>query len=94
MTSSTYDLAVAGGGAIGLACAWRAAGRGLRTPATGVPMTPYSPYMPYTPITPVTPHLVTRKERKLREKEQKKMGLRTPLAEGDEVGAVDWGDAY
>ncbi len=31
MTSSTYDLAVAGGGAIGLACAWRAAQRGLRT---------------------------------------------------------------
>lgn len=31
MTSSTYDLAVAGGGAVGLACAWRAAGRGLRT---------------------------------------------------------------
>ena len=31
MTSSSYDLAVAGGGAIGLACAWRAAQRGLRT---------------------------------------------------------------
>ncbi len=31
MTSSTYDLAIAGGGAIGLACAWRAAQRGLRT---------------------------------------------------------------
>jgi glycine oxidase len=31
VTSSTYDLAIAGGGAIGLACAWRAAGRGLRT---------------------------------------------------------------
>jgi glycine oxidase len=31
VTSSSYDLAVAGGGAIGLACAWRAAGRGLRT---------------------------------------------------------------
>jgi glycine oxidase len=31
VTSSAYDLAVAGGGAIGLACAWRAAGRGLRT---------------------------------------------------------------
>jgi glycine oxidase len=31
VTSSTYDLAVAGGGAIGLACAWRAAQRGLRT---------------------------------------------------------------
>jgi glycine oxidase len=29
--SGTYDLAVAGGGAIGLACAWRAAERGLRT---------------------------------------------------------------
>jgi glycine oxidase len=28
---SAYDLAVAGGGAIGLACAWRAAQRGLRT---------------------------------------------------------------
>lgn len=69
-------------------------GGGLRTPATGVPMTPYSPYMPYTPITPVTPHLVTRKERKKREKEQKKLGLRTPLEEGDEVGDVDWGDAY
>ena len=31
MTSSSFDLAVAGGGAIGLACAWRAAARGLRT---------------------------------------------------------------
>jgi len=31
VTSSAFDLAVAGGGAIGLACAWRAAGRGLRT---------------------------------------------------------------
>lgn len=66
----------------------------LRTPATGVPMTPYSPYMPYTPITPVTPHLVTRKERKQRQRDEKKMGLRSPLEEGDEVGDVDWGDAY
>jgi glycine oxidase len=31
VTSSEFDVAVAGGGAIGLACAWRAAGRGLRT---------------------------------------------------------------
>jgi glycine oxidase len=31
VTSSSFDLAVAGGGAIGMACAWRAAGRGLRT---------------------------------------------------------------
>ena len=29
MTSSSFDVAVAGGGAIGLACAWRAAQRGL-----------------------------------------------------------------
>jgi glycine oxidase len=31
VTSSSFDVAVAGGGAIGLACAWRAAERGLRT---------------------------------------------------------------
>jgi glycine oxidase len=31
VTSSEFDVAVAGGGAIGLACAWRAAARGLRT---------------------------------------------------------------
>jgi glycine oxidase len=31
VTSSWFDVAVAGGGPIGLACAWRAAGRGLRT---------------------------------------------------------------
>ena len=31
MTSSSVDVAVVGGGAIGLACAWRAAGHGLRT---------------------------------------------------------------
>ena len=31
MTSSSFDVAVAGGGAIGLACAWRAAERGLST---------------------------------------------------------------
>jgi glycine oxidase len=31
VTSSAFDVAVAGGGPIGLACAWRAAGRGLRT---------------------------------------------------------------
>jgi glycine oxidase len=31
VTSSSFDVAVAGGGAIGLACAWRAAQRGLST---------------------------------------------------------------
>lgn len=45
--------------------------QGLRTPMTGVPMTPYSPYMPRTPLTPMTPsRLVTRAERKQREKEE------------------------
>lgn len=43
----------------------------LRTPMTGVPMTPYSPYMPHTPLTPMTPsRLVTRAERRRREKEE------------------------
>ena len=65
----------------------------LRTPATGVPQTPYSPYMPFTPLTPMTPsRLVTREERKRREKE-----------EGRRVATIDdavqeepdmWGDAY
>jgi glycine oxidase len=31
VTSSAFDVAVAGGGAIGMACGWRAAARGLRT---------------------------------------------------------------
>ena len=45
----------------------------LRTPMTGVPMTPYSPYMPRTPLTPMTPsRLVTRAERKRKEKEEGK----------------------
>ena len=37
-------------------------------PRTGVAV-PYSPfYMPYTPVTPITPGLVSRRERKAREK--------------------------
>ncbi|KAH0537235.1 hypothetical protein FGG08_005937 [Glutinoglossum americanum] len=51
----------------------RARARAPKTPRTGVPMTPmtpYSPYMPFTPITPVSPRLVTKAERKVREKEQ------------------------
>lgn len=67
--------------------------RGLHTPATGVPQTPYSPYMPFTPLTPMTPsRLVTREERKRKERE-----------EGRRVATIDdavqeepdmWGDAY
>ncbi|KAK7608774.1 hypothetical protein JOL62DRAFT_524420 [Phyllosticta paracitricarpa] len=61
----------------------------------GVPMTPYSPYMPFTPVTPVTPHLVTRKERRAREKEERRARGRAGVVdEEDEVGKVDWGDAY
>ncbi|KAK7515302.1 uncharacterized protein IWZ02DRAFT_383203 [Phyllosticta citriasiana] len=70
----------------------------LRSPGTaggGVPMTPYSPYMPFTPVTPVTPHLVTRKERRAREKEERRARGRAGVVdEEDEVGKVDWGDAY
>jgi hypothetical protein len=51
----------------------RAIARDPKTPKTGVPMTPYSPYMPFTPITPVSPRLVTKAERKAREKEEAKI---------------------
>jgi len=65
----------------------------LRTPGTGVPMTPYSPYMPYTPLTPVTPsRLVTREERKRREKEG---GRRVATIDDAVEEEPDmWGDAY
>lgn len=63
------------------------------TPRTGVPSTPYSPYMPFTPLTPMTPsRLVTKQERKRREKE-----------EGRRVATIDdavpeesdmWGSGY
>ena len=66
---------------------------GFRTPHTGVPMTPYSPYMPYTPLTPMTPsRLVTREERKRREKEE---GRRVATMEDAVEEEPDmWGDAY
>lgn len=62
-----------------------------RTPRTGVPMTPYSPYMPFTPLTPITPsRLVTREERKRREKQE---GRRVITAEDAVVEEADaWGD--
>ncbi|KAF6221441.1 hypothetical protein HO133_002297 [Letharia lupina] len=65
----------------------------LRTPMTGVPMTPYSPYMPRTPLTPMTPsRLVTRAERKRREKEE---GRRVAtIDDAVEEEADMWGDAY
>ncbi len=59
---------------------------------TGVPMTPYSPYMPFTPITPVTPRLVSRQERKQKEKEE---GKRVAFAEDKvkEEGEL-WSSGY
>lgn len=65
----------------------------LRTPMTGVPMTPYSPYMPRTPLTPMTPsRLVTRAERKRREKEEGKRVA--TIDDAVEEEADMWGDAY
>jgi len=65
----------------------------LRPQGTGVVQTPYSPYMPFTPLTPMTPsRLVTREERKRREKEE---GRR--VATIDDVVEEDpdmWGEAY
>ena len=60
---------------------------------TGVPMTPYSPYMPFTPLTPMTPsRLVTREERKRKEKEE---GRRVAtIADKVEEESEMWGDAY
>ena len=68
-------------------------GQTLRTPHTGVPATPYSPYMPFTPLTPMTPsRLVTRTERKRREKEE---GRRVVTAEDAVIEEDDtWGNAY
>ena len=65
----------------------------LGAPRTGVPTTPYSPYMPFTPLTPMTPsRLVTKQERKKREKEE---GRRVVTVEDavEEEGDM-WGDAY
>ena len=71
----------------------RAPTQHLGAPRTGVPMTPYSPYMPFTPLTPMTPsRLVTKQERKRREKEE---GRRVATVEDavEEEGDM-WGDAY
>lgn len=65
----------------------------LRGPRTGVPSTPYSPYMPFTPLTPMTPsRLVTKQERKKREKEE---GRRVATVEDAVIEESEmWGDGY
>lgn len=57
-----------------------------------VPATPYSPYMPFTPLTPITPRLVTREERRRRERGE---GRRVLCVEDRvlEEGEI-WGDGY
>ncbi|KAI9843448.1 MAG: hypothetical protein M1837_006294 [Sclerophora amabilis] len=50
---------------------------------------PYSPYMPFTPITPITPRLVTREERKRKQKEEGREMV-TEMVE-DEKGMWDEG---
>ena len=49
-----------------------------RTPWTAGAV-PYSPYMPNTPMMPITPRLVTREERKMARKRDRKEGLRSPV---------------
>jgi len=65
----------------------RSAGGGVVVPAT-----PYSPYMPFTPLTPITPRLVTREERRRRERGE---GRRVLCVEDRvlEEGEI-WGDGY
>ena len=72
---------------------------GLRT--GGIPKTPfsggavpYSPYQPFTPMMPITPRLVTREERKAREKMERKMGLRSPQMEKELVSSDLWDSGY
>lgn len=63
---------------------------GLNT--AGQPLTPwsagavpYSPYQPFTPMIPITPRLVTREERKMKERLERKAGLSTPRIKEDLV---------
>jgi hypothetical protein len=71
---------------------------GAGGPRTGL-ATPYSPYMPFTPLTPVTPgRLLSRAERRAKEKEDRKrgLGLRSPVMEEDAVkdeGEI-WGEGW
>ena len=58
-------------------------------PRTAGPSVPYSPYMPFTPVTPITPGLVSKRERKAREKEKcggHSRGLKvvTEMVQGDD----------
>lgn len=66
---------------------------GLRTPWTAGAV-PYSPYQPFSPLMPVTPHLVTKEDRKMERKREKKMGLKSPTLEMVGNENETWGDGY
>jgi hypothetical protein len=36
---------------------------------------PYSPYQPFSPVIPITPRLVTKEDRKIMKKQEKKLGI-------------------
>jgi hypothetical protein len=56
---------------------------GLKSPWTGA--VPYSPYQPRTPMTPFTPRLVTREERKKKEKERARVPVLEMVAGEEEL---------
>lgn len=68
---------------------------GLNTPWSAGAV-PYSPYQPFTPMIPITPRLVTREERKMKERLEKKAGLSTPRIADDLVKSSDelWDSGY
>ncbi|KAI9806122.1 MAG: hypothetical protein M1833_004529 [Piccolia ochrophora] len=67
-----------------------AAGQGPNSPLRTGAQVPYSPYMPFTPMTPITPRLVTRQERKAREKAEGKEVVREMAKSEGEL----WDSAY
>jgi hypothetical protein len=72
-----------------------------RGPLTGGPRTggapwspgavPYSPYQPFSPMVPITPRLVTKEDRKVMKKQEKKLGnLGSPTLVEDDL----WDSGY
>lgn len=66
---------------------------GLRT--GGMPWSPgavpYSPYQPFSPVIPVTPRLVTKEDRKMMKKQEKKLGIvQSPELVEDDI----WDSGY
>lgn len=60
-----------------------------RTPWSALAV-PYSPYQPFTPMVPVTPRLVTREERKVKERKEAKRPVLELIKSEDEL----WDSGY